>query len=217
MKKIIIILFLFLLCYTCYYIYNITERNTLNITSIGDSISIDTYLKNNPIVGNYNTDFTNKDNHINDLLNIIKYNKEINKDNKDISIHQILKKSDIIILSIGMNDIYYKLNNDHKEIYTYLNNIILNYEELLKEINKYDYKEVFILGYYNITNKQNDIFSYINYKLKKLTNNYNYTYIDLNSILYNNEKYLQNNNNYYLNNDGINQIHQIIVEKLKKY
>lgn len=217
MKKIIIILFLFLLCYTCYYIYNITERNTLNITSIGDSISIDTYLKNNPIVGNYNTDFTNKDNHINDLLNIIKYNKEINKDNKDISIHQILKKSDIIILSIGMNDIYYKLNNDHKEIYTYLNNIILNYEELLKEINKYDYKEVFVLGYYNITNKQNDIFSYINYKLKKLTNNYNYTYIDLNNILYNNKKYLQNNNNYYLNNDGINQIHQIIVEKLKKY
>lgn len=217
MKKIILILFLFLLCYSCYYIYNITEKKTLNVMSIGDNISVDKYLNNNKIIESYNIDFVNKDNHITDILNTIKYNKEITKGNKSISIHQVLKKSDIVIISIGMNDIYYKLNNDTKEIYTYLNNILLIYEEILKLISKYEYKEVFILGYYNIYNKQNDIFTYTNYKLKKITNKYNYTFINLNNIFYNNQKYLQKIDNYYLNNKGIKQINDFIVEKLEKY
>lgn len=217
MKKIIIILFLFLISFSCYYIYKVTERKTLNIISIGDNIALDNYLTNNKKIGLYNIDFINNDNNITNLLDTIKYNKEIIKEDKTISIHQILKKSDIVIISIGMNDIYYKLNSDNKEIYTYLNNIIYNYEEILKEINKYDYKEVFILGYYNITNKKNDIFSYINYKLSKLSNKYNYTFIDLNNIFYNNPKYLLKKDNFRLNNKGIKEINKILVEKIKKY
>ena len=203
MKKIIIILFLFLLCYTCYYIYKKTEKTTNYITSIGDSISI--------IDNKYDITFTNKDYRIIDILNIFENNEEINNKN----IYQVLKKSDIIIISIGMNDIYYKLNSNTFEIYTYLNNIINNYEKILKIINKKTYKQVIVLGYYNITNKQNDIFTYINYKLKKLTETYNYTYIDLNKTFYNNKKYLIKDNNYYLNEIGIKQINKIILEKIK--
>ena len=217
MKKIILILFLFLLCYSCYFIYNKTKKVALNAMSLGDNISLDNYLNNNNKIASYNIDFVNKDNRINDILNIIKYNQEITKEEKNISIHRLLKKTDILIISIGMNDIYYKLNNDTKEIYTYINNILFNYEEILKEINKYDYKEVFILGYYNITNNYNDIFTYTNYKLSKITNKYNYNFINLNNIFNNNQKYLQKTNNYYLNKEGINKINTFIVEKLKKY
>ena len=216
MKKIILILFLFFLLYACYYVYNITEDNNLNVTLIGDQISDNPYLKNISNINDINRDFINNDYHITDLLNIIKYNQELEKDNKTESIHKLLKESDIIILSIGMNDIYYKLNDNTKEIYSYLNSIIYNYEELLKEISKYDYKHVYILGYYNITNKNNDIFTYINYKLNNITKNYHYTYLDLNKILYNNEKYYQKSNSFYLNNAGYEQIYKLIVEKLKK-
>ena len=93
--------------------------------------------------------------------------------------------------------------------------MLLNYEELLKEINRYDYKEVFILGYYNITSNYNDIFIYTNYKLKKITNNYKYIFIDLNTILKNNKKYFKKTDNFYLNKEGINKINEFIVEKLK--
>ena len=217
MKKIILILFLFILCYSCYYIYQITENNNLEVISIGDNISICNKLSNNKKISKYNTDFTNKDYHIKDIINIIKYNQEITKDNKSISIHWLLKKSDIVIISIGMNDIYYKLNNDTKEIYTYINNLINDYELILKEISKYDYKEVIILGFYNITNEKNDIFTYINYKLEKLATKYNYTFINLNNIFYNNKNYLEKDNNYYLNNQGKIEINKILVEKLKKY
>ena len=211
MKKIIIILFLFLLCYTCYYIYKKTEKTTINVTSIGDNISIDKYLNKEKRIDNYDITFTNNDYRITDILNIFENTKEINNKN----IYQVLKKTDILIISIGMNDIYYKLNNDTKEIYTSLNNIINDYEKILNKINKYTYKQVIILGYYNTDNKQNDIFSYINYKLKQLAKDYNYTYIDLNNIFHNNPKILNNSNNYYLNETGIKHINKIILEKIK--
>lgn len=217
MKKIISILFLFLLCYACYYIYNKTEDNKLYISLIGDNLVINPYIKPNNSISTINKDFANKDYHINDLLNIIKYNQEISLNNKTESIHQLLKKSDIIILSIGMNDIHYKLNDNTKEIYTYLNNIINNYELILKEISKYDYQDVYIFNYYNTTNKYNDIFTYINFKLKKLTNEYNYTYIDLYNILNNKPNYYINMPNFTPNNAGYYEIYKLIVEKLKKY
>jgi len=212
MKKIILILFLFLLCIACYIIYHKTKSNKLYITSLGDSLATYQYINNN--VKKYNVDFTDKDMHINDLLNILKY--QYKKDTTS-HVHQNLKKSDIVIISVGMNDIYYKLNNDTKEIYTFINNIINNYEEIFKEINKYDYKQVYVLGYYNITNQNNDLFNYANYKLKKIAKNYNYIYLDLNTYFYNNQQYLKKETNFYPNKEGFEQITNLIVEKLKKY
>lgn len=216
MKKIISILFLFLLCYACYYIYNKTEDNKISISLIGDNIANNPYLLPNEQIKLINKDFINDNYHITDLLNIIKYNQEIEINNKTESIHKLLKESDIIILSIGMNDIYYKLNDNTKEIYTYLNNIINNYELILKEISKYDYKDIYILGYYDTFDKYNDIFTYINYKLNNLSKTYHYTYLDL-KILNNTPNYYQNKDSYDLNKAGYQQIYKLIVEKLKKY
>ena len=214
MKKIILILFLFLLCYTCYYIYNITEDKNLDIVAIGDDIASNPYLKKE--TNTFNTDFINKNYRINDLLNIIKYNEEITINDKEISIHQKLKKADILIISIGMNDIYYKLNDNPKEIYTYLNNVLNDYEEILNEISKYDYKAVYILNYYNTSNKYNDLFTYINYKLNKIASNYNYIYLDIAKILNNKPEYYQKNGDFALNDKGYRQIFEFIVENLKK-
>ena len=214
MKKIILILFLFL---SCYLIYNLTEEKSLSCLVLGDTIADNIYLKDNEIITSYNNNYINKDYRIIDLINIIKYNEEIKVNNKNISIHRLMKNTDILILSIGMNDIYYKINNDTKNIYTYMNDMINNMEILLEEINKYSYKKVIILGYYNITNKHNDLFTYLNYKIKKITNKYNYEYLELNNIIKNNTNLLEKNTNFELNNQGYNEISKIIVEKLKNY
>lgn len=214
MKKIILILFLFL---SCYLIYNLTEEKSLSCLVLGDTIADNIYLKDNEIITSYNNNYINKDYRIIDLINIIKYNEEIKVNNKNISIHRLMKNTDILILSIGMNDIYYKINNDTKNIYTYMNDMINNMEILLEEINKYSYKKVIILGYYNITNKHNDLFTYLNYKMKKITNKYNYEYLELNNIIKNNTNLLEKNTNFELNNQGYNEISKIIVEKLKNY
>ena len=214
MKKIILILFLFL---SCYIIYNLTEEKGLSCLVIGDTIADNKYIKDNSLITNYNNTYINKDYRIIDLINIIKYNEEQETDNKKISIHRLLKNTDILIISIGMNDLYYKLNTNSQNIYTYLNDMLNNIEKLLNEINKYNYKQVYILGYYNITNNNNDIFTYINYKLKKLSNKYHYNYIELNNILRNNPNYLKNTNNFELNSQGSSKISKIIVENLKNY
>ena len=172
MKKIILILFLFL---SCYLIYNLTEKKELSYVVLGDLTSFD----------NYNNDYTNNEYRIIDLINLIKYH-----DNNDI--HRTLKNTDILIISIGMNDLYYKLNTNKENIYRYLNNMVNNIDNLFKEINKYQYKKVLFLGYYNITNTNNDLFTYMNYKINKLTNKYQYEYIELNKILKNKPKYYQN-------------------------
>ena len=212
MKKIIILLFLFLLPILCYLIYSVTETKEKYILAIGDEIANVVELSSNENI-KYNNDFINEDYRISDISNILKYNKEITKDNKTISIHMLLKKADIVIISIGMNDIYYKLNDDTKDIYTYINNMLETYEEVLDEISKYDYQNVYILGYYNIANKNNDLFVYTNYKLKNIVKKYRYKYIELNNFLNNNQKYYQKNNNFGLNKAGYEQILKLIVEK----
>ena len=195
MKKIIILLFLFLLPILCYLIYSLTEKKEKYILAIGDEIANVVELSSNENI-KYNNDFINEDYRISDISNILKYNKEITKDNKTISIHMLLKKADILIISIGMNDIYYKLNDDIKNIYTYINNMLEAYEGVLDEISKYDYQNVYILGYYNITNDNDDLFVYTNYKLKNIAKKYVYKYIELNNILNNNQKYYKKINDF---------------------
>lgn len=216
MKRILLILFLFFVLYTCYLIYNLTEDNNKYVTLIGDNIALNPHLKEMNNIKTINYDFVNKDYHINDLLNIIKYNQELNKNNKTESIHQLLKKTDILVISIGMNDLYYKLNDNTKEIYTYIGNLINKYEIILKEVSKYDYEQVYIIGYYNTTNKSNDIFTYINYKLSNLSKQYNYEFINTNKIVNNNPDFYENYPNFNLNSVGYRQIFNILVEKSKK-
>lgn len=217
MKKIITILFLFLTVFACYLIYHFTENDKIYCASIGDSIANNMYIKEINNISEYNTYFTNKDYRIIDLLNIMRYNEEKKINLRNVSIHQILKKADIIILAIGMNDIYAKMNDNVKDIYTYLNTMINNLELIIKEINRYDYKCVFVLGYYNINNTHDDIYTYLNYKLKNIVSKYNYNYIDLEHIFKNNPKYLLRNDNFYLNNVGYKEIIKLIVEKIKDY
>lgn len=214
MKKIILILFLFL---SCYLIYNLTEEKKISCLVIGDTIADNIFIKNNKLITNYNNIYIDKDYRIKDIINIIKYNEEKELNNKKISIHRLMKTTDILILSIGMNDIYYKLNDNTKNIYTYINNMINDLELLYEEINRYNYKKVIVLGYYNINDRYNDIFTYLNYKTKKISTKYNYQYIDLNNILNNNPIFLEKNDNFYLNKQGYNEISKIIVENLKKY
>lgn len=216
MKKIIYLLFLFLFIFMCYLIYELTDNDNLTCLVIGDSIADNIYLRENKKINNYNNQFINKDHRMIDLLHIIKYNEEINYQNKTISIHQLLKQSDIVIISIGMNDIYAKLEDDPKNMYTYLNEMVNNMELILDEISRYKNAKIIVLGYYNIFEKKNDLFIYINYKIKRITEKHDYIYIDTNKNLNNNQKYLLKNNQFYLNDHGYQEINELIVEKLEK-
>lgn len=225
MKKVFLILTLFL---SCYFIYTKTEGNKKNYLVIGDSISkgineygissygysdfIKDYLDENKSLKNYNNTFTNIDYKVSDIVNILKYNQKKNNYN----LNRLIKEADIITISLGIQEIYYKLNKNNQNIYTYIDNIIKDYNQILNYINKFHHEKVYILGYYNVTGTNNDIFNYANYKLEELTKKYNYNYVDLSQILDNNPTYIsQIDENYMPNIKGYQKISQIIVENLE--
>lgn len=231
MKKIISILILFL---SCYFIYNLTIDNELFYLSIGDGIakgitddgniskynytdSIKYYLTSKNKLKGFNNSFVDKDYRITDLLRIIKYKEEIVVNNDHISINELLKKADIVTISLGMNELYYKILVDNNNIYSYIDGMLSDMELLLKEVDRYNHKKVIVLGYYNTTDNNKDIFNYVNYKLKNIVNKRGFEFVDVDKIINNNTNYFTNNTNFYLNNGGYQKISQIIVEKINKY
>ena len=224
MKKVIFIIILFL---SCYFIYNKTINNKKYYLVIGDSLSkgineygvtskgyseyIKEYLEDNKLLKDYNKTFTSSNYRTTDIIRILSYN-EI-KDN--YSLNRLLKKADIITISLGIEEIYNNIDKNNYNTYNHIDNIINNYEKILKYISKFNYDKVYILGYYNTYKNKNDIFIYANYKLKELTRKYNYNFVDISNIFNNNPNYLSKNNSFLPNNRGYEKISQIIVENLK--
>lgn len=224
MKKVLLILILFL---SCYFIYNKTINNKVYYLTIGDALSKGTneygvvsngyneyvkdYLKQNNLLEDYNKTFTDNDYRIIDVIKVLEYNEE--KDG--YTLNRLIKKADIITISLGMNDLYYKLEKNDYNLYKYVDNMIINYNKIFKYIKKFEHKKVYVLGYYNILGESNDIFTYANYKLKEVCEKNNFTYIDLSNQFSNNPIYFTKKTSFIPNNKGYKKISQIIVENLK--
>lgn len=224
MKKVFLILILFL---SCYFIYNKTVDGKFYYLAIGDSLArgtneygvasygyndhIKDYLYKEQKLKEYNKVFTNDDYRITDILKILEYNEK--KDG--YSLNRLVKQADILTISLGMNEIYYKLERNNQNIYTYIDNMINNYSALMSYINKFHHEYVFVLGYYNTLGENQDIFNYANYKLKELCDDYDITYIDLSALLDNNPLYLIQKQTFLPNAKGYEKISQIIVEKME--
>ena len=219
MKKIILILILFL---STWFIYNNTIDEKVNYLVLGNDLSIGDnnyslyvkdYLDSKNILGNYNTSFVDLDLRITDLINKIKYNESVKINNKTVGINMLLKNADVITISIGMNELYYKLSINNENVYTYIKDMINDLDILFNLINRYNHKRVFVINYYNINNYNKDIFNYLNYYLETLCKKKNFEYVDVSEFLDNNIINYENSSNFYLNKYGNKKISQFIIEK----
>lgn len=224
MKKVLLILILFL---SCYFIYNKTIDEKKYYLTIGDFLSkgitengdltygyseyIKDYLAKNNILKEYDKTFTDSDYRIMDVIKLLEYNEK--KDNQ--SLNYLIKKADIITISLGMNEIYYKLEKDTKNIYTYIDETSKNYDKILSYMNSFHQKKVFVLGYYNTIASNNDVFNYANYKLKELCQKYNFVFIDLSKLFNSNPNYFNKEKSFIPNSSGYEKISQIIIENFK--
>ena len=188
MKKIIFTVLIFIMIFLIYY-FNISEK--IYYASIGDylasginnfnkvdnsySNNIKKYLKNN--LSNY-VNYSNIDDYrVMDLINDINYNKTIIYNNKEYKLQNILIKANYITLSIGMNDILNKNNIS----YEYVDELLVDIENLFKLIRKYNKEKIDFLSFYSIINN-NELIDYTNNKLKKICKKNNINYIDISSL-----------------------------------
>ena len=233
MHKLIKLTVLILSVPIIFLIYKTTNKNYINITILGDGLSqginsyetidygygeyLKDYYQDKQLLKNYSKEFAKEDMSIEMLNSYILINKKMNSYNKKDNIKHILTESSVIIMSIGLNDLLYKItlsNQKISTINTIVDEVYDNLKNLLNEINKYNDK-LCIVGYYE-SNKYNYKINYAITKYNELIKNTkNITFIDTNSYL-KDSKYLENPYSYYPNTQGYQQISSKILSKIGK-
>ena len=216
-------------------IYVNNKDNKIYYLSLGDSLSAGItpygnrdygytdYIKDYLIMENKLEKYVNY-NHlgsyrITDLISDINNNEEIIIDNEIKTLKNTLVKADIITISIGENDLLYRLSFESNEkLYSYVNEVIKDIDILLNLLRKYSKEKIYFLGYYqplflNENKEINELFIYLNNRVEKLANNYNVSLIKLNDLFYGNKKYLPNPVDIHPSKHGYQAIANEIIRK----
>lgn len=191
-----------------------TPNNTIE-ESYGDYIQ--EYLKDKEVLEFYTKDFSKSGYRSIDLLNDLKENKEIKVNGKNITIKNALIKADLVTVSIGANDLFYKLNignefdmNEFDDIYTYVDETILDVDKLLYELRKSCKEQIMVFGFYNpftnfstsLANTVEPVILYANTKMENIVRKYDMTYVDIHDTFLSNDNYLPSTLEIHPTKDG---------------
>ena len=176
MKKRIGLIFI---CLIVFLIYYFTKDNKVYYVSIGDYVSMNHKIDN--FYGKRlekSVYYHNENYFIDDLIDDIDSNKVIKCKNKEYSIINLFIKSDVIVISIGMNDLlFYDEMNDN--MYTYIDEVLYNVDKLLEKVRYYSKEKIYIYNYFGF-NKS--FLAYINERLDIIAKDYNVGVIDISKI-----------------------------------
>lgn len=191
-----------------------TPYNTID-KSYGDYVS--EYLKDKEVLEFYTKDFAKSGYRSIDLLNDLENNKEIKVDGKKITIKHALIKADLVTVSIGSNDLFYKLNvgnefdlNEVDDIYKYVDESIKDVDKLLYELRMSCKEQIMVFGFYNpftnfsdtLSNLVEPIIKYANNKMENLVRKYDMTFVDIHDTFLANDNYLPSTLEIHPNKDG---------------
>ena len=220
MSRPIKLLILIILSLSVYFIYQNTKKTNIQILSLGDGLSkginsytiveyshlnyYEDYLKSKNINVKTISNYSKDDLTIHELLELVKNNNSLKRD---------LMESHLLFITIGYNDLLYKLSLEEDISRPKLNNIIdeinIEYKELLTEIKKYYKNKIIIVGY----PKSNKDDYYLNLGIRKLNRIINTnTFIDTYNLLSDRNKYFSNPNSYYPNRLG----YLVIYKEIQK-
>lgn len=249
MKKIkkVIILSLILIVVFTIYVLNIDKKiyyvalgdslaagqNPYNQIGYGYSDYVSNYLKENKLLQTYTKEFAESGYRITDIQNDINENKKIIIDGEEKGIKEVLRKTDLLTLSIGANDIFYKLGitnvsnidvDNLININSYINETLNDLDELLTTIQKYFKKDMILIGYYNplsatsseYCRKLEPIFTKINSGMKKIAQKHNIYFVEIYEIFNENPEYLPNPNDIHPSNKGYQVIASSIIDVIEQ-
>lgn len=230
MKMVLILIFFLIILILSYSKMNTKEINytilgdkelfSNNIISKNFSDLIYDELNKEKTFGFYSKDFIKSDIRIVDVINCIEENDKV----EDVTIQNILKRSSILLIGIGNNEINYKLSkidekeNNEKNVYNYLDEVFNDFVDLINIIKNYSDSNLFVLGYYNDTNNKNNdkYYNYINQKIEIFCKKNKIEFLNLFEILNNNEDYLTKTNPVYITSEGNLSLFNKIYRKINK-
>jgi len=214
---------LLLLSLSVYFIYAQTKDSSYTITSIGDnsSIGINSYgIKEYSYIDYIkeeyekekdkvvlNKQLNQKDQSIKETLNSLKNTPNMKR---------VLYDTNLLILTLGQNDLFYKIsiedNMNPQKLEKIVEDIDKDYQELIEEIRKYYHNSIIVIGY---DNKQEYYYQAKGIDLlnKVLEKNPEIIYINREKILKEDKKYFSNSHSKYPNRYGYQRIAQEIIQK----
>ena len=229
-KLIIFILIIFVV----FLIYKTNHINYYSYTVLGDgyALGINSYgiedygysdflkdqIKKEEKLKTYTKTFSRSDISINRLYESIITDEKKSINNIKKNIKQVLRESDLVTLSIGLNDIIYKISITpditDKKVNTIVDNVTLELNQLIVEINKYYPKKVYLIGYPDIPMEN----IYIKKGKKRLNRNMkeisNTVYINTEECIHH-EDFLKSKS-FYPSKYGYYKIYQELRKKLAK-
>lgn len=225
-------------CLSIYFIYNYSgEQNKITYITFGDGYAegLNSYQQTSYGYSDYLKDYyeerdelkfyydgyTNKEMTLKDLKKDI----ELNTREKDghTSIKEALRESNLLTMSVGLNDIRHKLSecdqitqNDEKRIEKEITNQV---EETIKEIRKYYKYDIYIIEYPNLypqNSVERRLLTKLNNKYKSLSKEKYTVFVENPEIEKNREKYVENSKTIYLNSFGYKKIFENIKSNIEK-
>lgn len=205
-----------------------TPNNTIE-ESYGDYVA--EYLKDKEVLEFYTKKFSKSGYRSIDLLNDLNNNKKVKVDGKEITIKHALIKADIVTVSIGSNDLFYKLNvsnefnmNEFDDIYTYVDEAISDVDKLLYELRKSCKEQIMVFGFYNpftnfsssLANTVEPVIVYANEKMKNLVKKYDMTYVDIHDMFLANDNYLPSKLEIHPTKDGYKAMAKSVINLIDK-
>ena len=228
MKKIIALLVCLL---SVFLIFMYSSDNKINYLSIGDTLTrginsydvigygyndyVKNYLNRNDLLRSFNNDYYN--NSIIGFENDIINNKTIVLNDKEYYIKKMLRESDLLVISLGMDELAYYFNNSDR-IHQEFDKMLLNLEDFINVVRDYTKNKIVFVGYYNPTKNYtsdiDELFYYIDDSLIKMLNKYDVDYISIYEKV-KSGNYLDNNKNYHLNSKGYLMIANEIINYIE--
>lgn len=230
MKKIII---MFICLISIFLIFIFSKDKKINYLSIGDTLTrginsynivgygyndyVKNYLNRNNLLRTFNNNYYN--NSIIGFEEDVKNNKTIIVNDKEYYLKKLLRESDLLVISLGMDELSHYFNDDIDYVYQQYDKMLLNLEDLINIVVSYAKNKILFIGYYNPTKNYNsdidELFYYIDSSLIKMLNKYNVDYISLYEKV-KSSNYLDNFNNYHLNSKGYLMIANEIINYIEK-
>lgn len=193
LKKILVISILMLLVFLIYlstvdkkiYYLTLGNKENFNITSsekneYGNEVK--RYLKKKDLLEKYIDNYANNDQRITDLINDIKDNKQIKINNKVQTLKNALIKSDLVTISIGYNELQSNLlikNKTSSEIYNYIDELIVDYDNLFNLMREYCKEDIILIGYYTDDIKYQKYVNELNRQVKMIADKYSLIYLEM--------------------------------------
>lgn len=219
MKKIFVFSLISILVFVIYLsfkddeLYFVELSDQLTFSQNSYSFKIEKYLKDINKLQQH-ISFNEINLRTTDLIQKIENNDFIIKKNQKQTIKNALIKADLVIISVGSNDLFDHLlvEENRKDNYDYIKEYLEDTQKLLELVRLYCKEDIFFLEIYNPQNKiKKEYIDYVNEQLKLLCKNENISF-----IAYQKELTKEMFHNNKINEKGQNLIYGKLLNQMKR-